>query len=134
MARTRKREPFKIEDIQMTPMIDVVFQLLIYFVLTFEIPEAFTNLPVYRPSGQSSEPGPPPSIRIIVARGGYSFNDTRTDFDGVRGALVQLGGIDKDQNVVIQCTMDSMQQELVAVLDICAYIGLKRISVLTIGE
>ncbi|MFO1522135.1 MAG: biopolymer transporter ExbD [Kiritimatiellia bacterium] len=124
----------KIEELNMTPMIDVVFQLMIYFVLTFEIPQAFTNLNVYRPAGTSAGNGPPPSIRIVVAHGSYSFNETRTDYEGIKNALIQLGDIDPNQNVVIQCTLDSVQQELVYVLDICTTIGLKRLSVLTIGE
>ena len=133
MARTRKRQDLKIEELNMTPMIDVVFQLMIYFVLTFEVPKAFTSLSVYRPAG-TGQPGPPPAIRIVVAHNAYSYNDTRTDLSGLNDVLVQLAAIDKTQNIVIQCTMDSIQQELVSVLDICATAGLQKISVLTIGE
>lgn len=133
MARERKRDSLKIEELNMTPMIDVVFQLMIYFVLTFEVPKAFTSLAVYRPAG-TGQPGPPPAIRIVVAHNAYSYNDTRTDLSGLRDVLIQLADIDKTQNIVIQCTMDSIQQELVSVLDICANAGLQKISVLTIGE
>lgn len=133
MARERKKEGLKIEELNMTPMIDVVFQLMIYFVLTFEIPKAFSSLSVYRPAG-SSAGGPPPAIRIVVAHNAYSYNDTRTDLSGLQDVLIQLADIDKTQNIVIQCTMDSIQQELVSVLDICANAGLQKISVLTIGE
>ena len=133
MARERKRDSLKIEELNMTPMIDVVFQLMIYFVLTFEVPKAFTSLSVYRPAG-TGQPGPPPAIRIVVAHTAYSYNDTRTDLSGLRDVLIQLADIDKTQNIVIQCTMDSIQQELVSVLDICAHAGLQKISVLTIGE
>ena len=133
MARERKREGLKIEELNMTPMIDVVFQLMIYFVLTFEIPKAFSSLSVYRPAGGTGG-GPPPAIRIVVAHNAYSYNDTRTDLSGLRDVLIQLADIDKTQNIVIQCTMDSIQQELVSVLDICAHAGLQKISVLTIGE
>ena len=132
MNRVSRRQPFKVEDIPMTPMIDVVFQLLVYFVLTFEIPKAFANLPVYRPG--PTLPGTPVAIRIVVAHGAYSFNDTRTSFEDVRDALVQLAHIDKGQKVIIQCTMDSVQQELGSVLDICASTGMQHVSVLTIGE
>lgn len=134
MARARKRQDLKIEELNMTPMIDVVFQLMIYFVLTFEVPKAFSSLSVYRPAGSSSPGGPPPAIRIVVAHNAYSYNDTRTDLSGLRDVLIQLADIDKTQNIVIQCTMDSIQQELVSVLDICAHAGLQKISVLTIGE
>ena len=133
MARTRKRQDLKIEELNMTPMIDVVFQLMIYFVLTFEVPKAFSSLSVYRPAGRGPG-GPPPAIRIVVAHNAYSYNDTRTDLSGLSDVLVQLADIDKTQNIVIQCTMDSIQQELVSVLDICARAGLQKISVLTLGE
>ena len=42
-VRNTKRQ---VEDVPMTPMIDVVFQMLIYFVLTFEIPDKMSQMQV----------------------------------------------------------------------------------------
>jgi biopolymer transport protein ExbD len=58
----------KLEDVPLTPMIDVVFQMLIYFVVTFEIPDRLTEMKVWRPQGENSAPTenaePPDNITI----------------------------------------------------------------------
>ena len=40
----------------MTPMIDVVFQLLIYFIVTIKPIDVVTNLDVFRPAPDKSAP------------------------------------------------------------------------------
>ena len=50
MARARKRPDSPAAELEMTPMIDVVFQLLIYFIVTIKPIDVVTNLDVFRPA------------------------------------------------------------------------------------
>ncbi|MEX0716760.1 MAG: biopolymer transporter ExbD [Planctomycetaceae bacterium] len=61
--------PEKVEN-QMTPLIDVVFQLLIFFMLTLKIVEPEgdfnINMPIGAPQDNSSNTLPPVKIRLIA--------------------------------------------------------------------
>ena len=50
MARKRKRPEPPPPELSMTPMVDVVFQLLIYFIVTIKPIDVITNLDVFRPA------------------------------------------------------------------------------------
>ena len=50
MARKRKGMDAPEGELEMTPMIDVVFQLLIYFIVTIKPVDVVTNLDVFRPA------------------------------------------------------------------------------------
>ena len=58
----------------MTPMIDVVFQLLIYFLVTFTTPDVLAHLDISRPApdpSQTEQRTPPKMIRVnIYSEGG----------------------------------------------------------------
>lgn len=62
------REPIVL---QMTPMIDIVFQLLVFFVFTFKIvrPEGDFNIRMPAAAGESAEPSETPVIRVRLRAG-----------------------------------------------------------------
>ena len=56
-------------ELQMTPMIDIVFQLLIFFIMTFKIvlPEGDFNIRMPLPSDQPTD-APPPDAPLLNLR------------------------------------------------------------------
>ena len=132
MAEPRKRRKSEESgEISMTPMIDVVFQLLIYFVLTIRPVDVFAHLDVFSPSAkpQESETPPPPMIKIEIFPGGVLINGAGVDMAGLAKILGQLGALNPKQTVMILCSVDSRHRELVEVLDLCARSKLTNISV-----
>jgi biopolymer transport protein ExbD len=75
-------------QLQMTPMIDIVFQLLVFFVFTFKIvlPEGDFNIRMPASSGESSEPSETPVLKVRLRAG----DDRR--LAGVQLGDVQLAG------------------------------------------
>lgn len=72
--RPRNSSPAKVEQ-QMTPMIDVVFQLLVFFVLSFKVVSAEGDFNIKMPLGSEPDPGlPAPSaplkLRLMADSGG----------------------------------------------------------------
>jgi biopolymer transport protein ExbD len=57
--------------LQMTPMIDVVFQLMVFFVFTFKIvlPEGDFNVRMPAEAGMSAEPSDSPVIKVRLRAG-----------------------------------------------------------------
>ncbi len=68
--RVRNTERYKGEGVQlqMTPMIDIVFQLLVFFIMTFKIiaPEGDFNVKMPRaaPDPEKIDPDPPQIIKV----------------------------------------------------------------------
>jgi biopolymer transport protein ExbD len=127
MARKKRRIPNKPEDLPMTPMIDVVFQLMIYFILTFKVPKAMANVPVFRPAPDKTKTTKkdPPRVRITVLKNGYLANEKPASLETLKGWLGGLANLDRDQNIVINVTGASEHKMLMALLDVCVEVGLK---------
>lgn len=118
----------------MTPMIDVVFQMLIYFVLTFEIPHRISEMKVWRPQA----PDIPPKENIttqnitIYAAGPnqspYTMNDRAVTLASMRNYIYNLADNDPTQTVVVKATSTSKHKDLVALLNLLSDAGLENIS------
>ena len=105
VRRAGRRSGEKVE-LMMTPMIDIVFQLLIFFIMTFKIiaPEGDFNIkmPVAAPSEGLPEPDqlPPMKVRMKAAASGHladiQFGQTSlgTSFPSLRTSVRQVIGDD----------------------------------------
>ena len=134
MARARKRPEVTEPALSMTPMIDVVFQLLIYFIVTAKPIDVITNLDVFRPKADDTTPkdAPPPNlVRVGVYQDGYTVNDTPVSPERLDAALGKVASIDAGQTIMITVSAISKHGMLVKALDLCAKNGLKSLSVVS---
>lgn len=134
MARARKRASGDAMDLNMTAMIDVVFQLLIYFIVTIKPVDVVAHLDVYRPSPEKKQEQlqtPPKMIRIQVYPDGFTINDRAVNLREMETLLARLAGIDTKQTIMIMVTAQSKHDALVQVLDLCAKTGLQNLSVVS---
>lgn len=134
MAKTRRsRKSQESLELPMTPMIDIVFQLLIYFILTLKPMDVAAHLDVFRPSKgappKDNIDKPPNLIRIEVFQGAVLLNGTAVDMTDLNRILGKLAEADREQTVMIMCARDSKHNDLVQVLDRCARVGLSNLSV-----
>jgi biopolymer transport protein ExbD len=133
MAGKRKaRKNIESGEIPMTPMIDVVFQLLIYFILTMKPVDVSAHLDVFSPSTKTTtdkdEP-PPQMLKVEIYQGAILMNGTGLDMPGLTKILGKLAALNPKQTVMILCSVDSKHNDLVEVLDSCAKVGLTNLSV-----
>ncbi len=134
--RSRKRPAQISGEIQMTPMIDIVFQLLIYFILTFEPMDVMANLDVFRPSPEAEkkeEMEPPNVLRVTIYEDGFTVNDRRVGMPEMERVLFRLAGLDRNQTVLIMATAHSRHESLIQVLDLCSKTGLRNLSVVSMN-
>ena len=99
-------------ELQMTPMIDIVFQLLIFFIMTFKIaaPEGDFNIkmPLAAPSEGIPEPDQLPPIKVrLTARSSGALNQIQfgnrslgRDFGSLRQAVIDMLGDEPDPSVL----------------------------------
>ena len=136
MRRKQKRRFAHTNDemeLSMTPMIDVVFQLLIYFLVTFSTADVLAHLDISRPSPDAAQREAPPSdmIRVAVMPAGYAINGRSVTMDELDSLLRRLAQISTKQTVLVTCDGKSLHGRLIQVLDMCAKSGLTQISVMS---
>ena len=134
MARQRKRPEMAAGQLEMTPMIDVVFQLLVYFIVTIKPIDVITNLDVFRPApDKKADPDqkPPNLVRVGVYQDGYTVNDVQATPESLDQALAKVASIDAGQTIMITVSAVSEHGQLVKALNMCAKNGLKSLSVVS---
>lgn len=135
MARERKRDRSgESGELNMTAMIDVVFQLLIFFLVTQKPIDTLANLDVSRPSPEARQEQmqtPPKMIRIQIYPDGFTINDRPVGLTELEGLLAKLASIDNKQTIMIMCAAMSRHEDLIRVLDLCAKTGLSNLSVIS---
>lgn len=122
-------------DIPMSSMIDVVFLLLIYFLVTQKDQQVEAHLAVNLPSPNQSAEQPdekPNLLEIEVHPGQYYLGKVPHTLSELREKLATLTAYDSEQTVIIKTSIMAQTQELVAVLDICNYLGLEKLNVMTL--
>lgn len=117
----------------MAPMIDVVFQLLIYFILTFreELPEAHLAVNLPSPAAAASAT----DIRLLelqVEPGQVLLMGTPRSLETIREKLEHLGRLDPEQTVLVKVNPLARTEELVRVLDMCKVANLTKLNVVTL--
>ncbi len=107
---------------EMTPMIDVVFQLLIFFVVTLKQEDILSRLMASRPApDKNAKPEEQPDlINIEIFRGGFIVKGRVVSLEELDRQMRNYAAMSKTANVLLRCTRDSPHQYLVQALDICA--------------
>lgn len=134
MARERKRPQADPPELSMTPMIDVVFQLLIYFIVTLHPVDVVTNLDVFQPAPDpNAQPNdkPPQLLRVGVLFDGYTFNDAPMLLGNIDKTLAKLAEKDAGLTLMIAVSAHSEHGQLVKLLDICAKNNIRSLSVVS---
>ena len=122
-------------DVNLTPLIDVVFLLLIFFMVSTTF-EHQSRIQVELPEA-SAEPTTPEaeSLEIIVdAQGRYFIGEEQvvnTQLKTLMGAITKVIGERTDMPVIVRADANSPHQSVVTVLDATSQLGLTRISLAT---
>jgi biopolymer transport protein ExbD len=122
-------------DINLTPLIDVVFLLLIFFMVSTTF-EHQSRIQVELPEA-SAEPTTPEdeSLEIIVdAQGRYFIGEEQvvnSQLKTLKGAIAKVIGERTDMPVIVRADANSPHQSVVTVLDATSQLGLTRISLAT---
>ncbi|MDF7798037.1 biopolymer transporter ExbD [Pontiellaceae bacterium B1224] len=121
-------------ELSMTPMIDVVFQLLIYFLVTFSTADVLARLDISRPApdaAQSQQTPPADMIRVAVLQEGFAINGRAVSEGELDALLKKLAAISLKQTVLVNCDDQSLHGKLIQTLDMCASHGLTQIAVMS---
>ena len=121
-------------SVQMSSMIDIVFLLLIYFIVTAreEITEAHLAVNLPAPGAAKATENKPQLLELEVHQGRYCLNGSQADVNVVESMLMSFGRMDPDMTVMVKVAFDAYASELVTALDLCDKAGLKNLNVVSL--
>lgn len=120
--------------LNLTPMIDIVFLLIIFFMVSSTLVKT-RGMAVKLPRSVSSESEPKNLIVISVTKNrGIFINEDPSSFETLAGDLKKMR-LKLNQNVVIiKGDKDSAYQKMIRVMDLAKLAGMQKISLATTGK
>ncbi len=124
----RRRQHSELVELNMTPLIDMIFILLIFFMVTASFVRE-SGIEVERPIASTASPKTP-SVIISVDAGNVLWVDNQTiDVRSVRAWVSSLLAESPDASVVIAADTMARSGIVIQVLDACREAGAKQVSV-----
>lgn len=126
-------------DVNLTPLIDVVFLLLIFFMVsTSFVKESHLTLNLPKAVNASSSDGRKGSLEVIIDQNGfYRIADKSLIDDSpatLGSALKHLSGENYSQPLTITADADAPYQAVVRIIDIGGKLGFSQINITTQEE
>jgi len=116
MTRKRLIEEKSLEP-DMTPMLDIVFILLIFFIVTTSFVKE-EGLLVNRPKLNKPSSDNTPSIVVQISETGVvSFNGTRVDIERLRARIENFIAKNNSNSAVVIPSYDTKHDDVVRVID-----------------
>jgi biopolymer transport protein ExbD len=132
MRGKRSREQPQ-SEVNMTPMLDVVFIMLIFFIVTASfVKEA--GVDVIRPPAMTAIAKDKGNILIAITENGQIWIDRRqVDPRALRANIERLHGENPQGAIVVQADAKSQNHLLVAVMDAAKAAGVKEVAIAAEG-
>ncbi len=120
-------------SLQMTPMIDIVFQLLIFFLLATTIAEEERDLNIALPEGsQGASLGSKARNRLVInvrTDGEVSLGGTNMDWNDLRIRLIEAGRKKDKPSVFLRGDKKAPYGKVAKVLQLCSEADLRKVQV-----
>lgn len=135
MRRTTSRSTSdQISDIDMTPMLDIVFIMLIFFIVTTSFVKE-SGIDVNRPTAQTAEKKEQANIIVSIKANGEIWIDKRmVDVRAVRANVARLQAENPLGSVIIAADRDTKTHVLVQVMDQIRLAGITNAAIATETE
>jgi biopolymer transport protein ExbD len=127
--RRKKRREVEEAEVNMTPMLDVVFIMLIFFIVTASfVKEA--GIDINKPDAETAERKQRGNILVAITESGEIWIDKRAvDRRAVRANIERLRAENPQGGVVIQADKNSKNGLLVDVMDAAREAGVYEIAI-----
>ena len=134
MKKTSRRGHSTLHELNITPLLDLVFVLLVIFIIT--TPQMINSLEMSLPSGTpppQDPTAPKPKInRIEVKDNGQVFlNDESVPDDKIKEKLAAVKAADPDPKFVVKGADEADFQNVVKVVDVLQQLGIAKVGMAT---
>ncbi len=118
--------------VPLNTLIDVVFLLLVYFVITWSAPTPEAHLTVNLPSGGEGPAGE--SLQLEVQSERLIVEGTPHSMQQIRPRLAELANMQADVPVIVKISPKVKTDRVVEVLDMCKGVGFATVNVLPLKQ
>ena len=132
MKKTTQRHHGTMAELNITPLLDLVFVLLVIFIIT--TPQLMNNLEMTLPSGKPpvKKPVEPKIQRIEIGpTGTTTLNGVVVTAADLKAKLKDLQASDPDLSVVVKGADEVDYQHMVAVLDVLQQLDITKVGLAT---
>jgi biopolymer transport protein ExbD len=132
LKKTSRRGHSTMTELNITPLLDLVFVLLVIFIIT--TPQMMNNLEMTLPSGKSPPPSKEqPKINKInvAANGQITLNELNVTPAELKADLKAMKSSDPDLKVVVKGADEADYQNMVAVLDVLQQLDITKVGLAT---
>jgi biopolymer transport protein ExbD len=127
MRRPTQQEEEKVADL--TPMLDVVFIMLIFFIVTATFIKE-RGIEVNRPDTKTAQFKKTVSLLVAVSPDSAIWIDKKkVDVRNVRPLMERLHAENPKGGLVIQADMDSKVEKVLAIMDAARTIGISQVAI-----
>jgi biopolymer transport protein ExbD len=127
MRRPTQQEEEKVADL--TPMLDVVFIMLIFFIVTATFIKE-SGIEVNRPDTKTAQFKKTVSLLVAVSPDSAIWIDKKkVDIRNVRPLMERLHAENPKGGLVIQADMDSKVEKVLAIMDAARTIGISQVAI-----
>ena len=127
MRRPTQQEEEKVADL--TPMLDVVFIMLIFFIVTATFIKE-SGIEVNRPDTKTAQFKKTVSLLVAVSPDSAIWIDKKkVDVRNVRPLMERLHAENPKGGLVIQADMDSKVEKVLAIMDAARTIGISQVAI-----
>ncbi len=130
--RNRERKLVPGAKLEMTPMIDVVFLLLVFFIVSIRPQDILAKLDVSRPAASQESIIDIPILRIDIGKSDYIINGRIFSLKTIEKHLSRIYVNSPKTTLTIACTGNASHSQLVKLLNSCSKIGIKNISLMSL--
>lgn len=124
-----------VDLINLTPLLDIVFNLIIFFMVTTQFQEDERDLKINLPDAESAQAAAkvPQTLLINIGQDGrFKVGDQVMDKDEVKKTLQKAKRENPSQKVVMRVDKDTPFRHPVVIIDICKGLGIET-SIATMG-
>jgi len=132
MKKTSASHHSSLTELNITPLLDLVFVLLVIFIIT--TPQMMNNLEMTLPSGKKPPPtDQKPKINHIDvdARGQTFLNNTPVSIAVLKADLQQMKAEDPELSVVVKGADEVDYQNMINVLDVLQQLDITKVGLAT---
>lgn len=115
-------------SIEMTPMIDMVFLLLIFFLVATTFQQTEREMQIVLPVASASEPISALLQEIVInvdAEGRFFLGGRRVSVEDLKTIVTEAVAVNPGQKVTVRGDRDSAFANIVTVLDVCKHVGIQ---------
>lgn len=132
MKKVSKGHHSSLNELNITPLLDLAFVLLVIFIIT--TPQLSNDLEMNLPSPKKEQPpSPPPKInRLTVQKSGQiMLNDQAIELVSLKPTLVAMKASDPETTIVVRGAADVEYQRMISVLDALQQADITKIGLAT---